>query len=178
MPYNLIAKTIPAVTGGLFDFEAVTIPAAALLQTPAAILAAYIIDQGIGSMTDPADDLDWPLYIAFTPDNDNTKTDLGVVYDTTGLKDGRLMVSGEVVEHQGVQIKIRSRTHLDGWNKLDAISRSLDAVFNDTVIIGANEFLIQNIKRSGLIIPLGVEKGTKNRRLFTANFLLTLGRII
>ncbi len=177
MSYNLISKTIPAVTGGLFDFEGEGVAGAALLTSPAFILASYVIAEGIGSMTDPVDNSDWPLYVSYTPDNDDVKTDLGVMYDTSPLKDGRIS-EGEVINHFGIQLKIRTDNHVQGYVKAEEIANALDEVLNDSIIINSNEYLIHNVSRQGAPISLGVEKGTKNRRLFTVNFLVTMKRVI
>lgn len=176
MGFNLIADIIASVTGGLFQFEKSTIVATALLNSPAFILASYIRSEGIGSLTDPGDDNDWPLYVSYMPDSLSVKNDCGTLYDTSGFKDGRLM-SSKVIEHYGIQLRIRSRTANDGWSKAEEVSVILDTVSNDTIVIGANEYLIYNIKRMGPVISLGVEEGTKNRKLFTVNFLVTLKRI-
>lgn len=176
--YNLIADTIPAVTGGLFNFSVgVPVVTTSLLSTPALIMSTYIIAEGIGSMTLPDDGNDWPLYDSKTPDFKGVKTDLGVVYDTPGIKDGRLM-AGEVIVHHGLQIRIRSGAHVDGWTKLEDIAVQLDNVKNATVTVGANDYLINNVSRTGPVIPLGAEPGTKERRIFVTNFLVTLKRII
>ena len=143
-----------------------------LLTTPAFILGEFIIDQAIGSMTDPDDGLNLPLYISYTPDDsDNSvKTDLGVLYDTTPVKDGRLMI-GPVIAHYGIQLKIRSQKHTVGYAKAEEIAAALDAITNGTITINTEDYIIQNISRTGPPIPLGPEKGTTNRRLRDRDYL-------
>ena len=176
MSYALISgEVIPAVTGGVFSFFRTLTDSDTLLTSPAFILASYIIEQTIGSMTDPADSSDWPLYVSFMPDSSGVKTDAGALYDTSGIKDGRLM-EGQVIQHYGIQLSIRSNTHVAGWAKAEAIASALDAVLNDSVIIDSVEYQIINITRS-LVISLGAEPGTKERRMFTVNFVVTMKRI-
>ena len=167
---------ISAITGGVFSFVRVFSVSATLLTTPAYILASYIIEENIGSMTDPADSGDWPLYISYMPDGFDIETDCGSIYDTSGIKDGRLMI-GPVIEHYGIQLKIRSDVHITGWSKAEAIASALDGVVDDLIEINSVEYRIYNIKRTGPVISLGMELGTKGRRLFTVNFLVTLKRV-
>ena len=64
------------------------------------------------------------------------------------------------------------------YAKAEAIAIALDAVLNGTIIIDSEEYLINNVSRTTQIISLGIEKGTKGRRLFVVNFLMTMKRII
>ncbi len=177
MVYTLISgKVIPAVTGGVFSYVRGLTIDNALLTSPAYILASYIIEQAIGSMTDPVDDNDWPLYVSRMPDGSDIKTNCGTLYDTSGLKDGRL-AEGTVIQHYGLQLRIRSDTHLVGWAKAEAIAIALDGVSNEVLAVGSYNYQIYNIRRMGPVISLGMEIGTKARRLFTVNFLVTLKRI-
>ena len=176
MGYNVIASITPATTGGLFAFEAIGVSGDQLLTSPAYILQQYIIDNAVGSMTDPSAGNAWPLYVSYTPDNDDTKTNLGVLYDTTPIKEGRLM-EGQIVSPFGIQLKIRTQKHIEGYTKAEEIANTLDAVQNNIITIDANDYLIENISRLGAPVSLGIEKGTKERRLFTVNFILTMKRI-
>ena len=148
----------------------------ALLTSPAFTLASYIIENAIGVMTDPADEDDWPLYVSSMPDEPDIETNLGVLYNTTGIKDGRLM-SGVVIKHYGIQLRIRSNIYTIGFAKAETIMVALDSVFPDTIVIDAVTYRIYNVKRMSSVIALGIEKGTKGRFLFTVNFLVTLKRI-
>lgn len=143
-----------------------------LAESPASVLATYIIS--LGEMTTPSDDSSWPLYISHLPETD-INDDAGAVYDTTPLKDGRLM-SGPIVQHYGVQITIRSQSYNDGWDKINDISSQLDNVVQETVTRDSTDYLIENISRGG-INPLGIENGTTRRYLFTENYILTMRQI-
>ena len=118
-----------------------------------------------------------PLYISSMPDGNDIKTNLGVLYDTAPIKDGRLM-TGPVIAHYGIQLRIRSQKHIAGYTKAEEVAAAMDAIQNGTITIDANDFIIQNITRSGPPISLGAEKGTTNRRLFSVNLILTLKRVV
>lgn len=178
MSYDLISgQVIPAVTGGVFSFVRIFLTSATILTSPAYVLASYIIENVIGSMTNPADEDDWPLYVSFMPDNPDIETNLGVLYDGPGMLDGRLM-DGPVIQHHGLQLRIRSESYTIGWAKMEEIVSALDTVIRETITVGGEEYLILNVKRGGLITSLGVEGGTRNRRIFTTDFVITLRRVI
>ena len=142
--------------------------------SPAHILSRYIIDD-IALASDPSDSDDWPMYISSLPDGPQVNTDCAVVYDTSGIKDGRYM-SGEVIIHPGIQIRVRSRNYDTAYNKIEEIALALDAIQNNLIIIGAYEYKILNASRTTPIICIGVDdnSSTKRRSNFTSNFLLTL----
>lgn len=170
---------IPAVTGGVFDVATVLTASDDLLTSPAFVLASYIIAQAIGNMTDPDDSAlpDWPLFVSFMPDTSNVKTECGALYDTSPIKDGRLM-AGQVISHFGIQLKIRSRTQVDGYAKAEAIAVALDTVQNETQVVGSYTYQLYNISRQGSPVSLGMEEGNKGRYLFTVNLVLTMKRVI
>ncbi len=177
MSYDLISgEVIPAVTGGVFSYTRVLTVSDTLLTSPASILAAYIID-GLEDMSDGNSGGTWPLFISAMPDSVNVKEDCGAVYNTTGFKDGRLM-EGQVIQHYGVQLKIRSEDHDTGWAKAEAIASSLDAVYNTLITKDEVEFVLKNISRTSPVISLGLEVGTSRKNLFTVNFILTIKRVI
>lgn len=139
-----------------------------LLTSPASILAAYIIAQGL--VTNPSANSNWPLYVSYVPDS---PTNAGAIFNTSGLKDGRYMI-GTVIQHFGIRIEIRSRNYNTGWAKLEAIATDLDTVQNEIVVIDSKTYLIQNVSRVEPMIPEGTEAGTKKRQLFTHNFRITV----
>ncbi len=177
MSYNLIAETIPAVTGGLFDFERDLTGAedAALGRSVISILRAYIIST-LSLMTLPSDRGSWPLYVANMPDGNDIETNCGCVYDTPGVLDGKLS-SGEVIQHPGIQLRIRSNDYETGYAKTEAIALALDDVSWDTITVSGTTYLLQSVSRTSPVVPLGSERGTKRRFLFTANFLITLKKL-
>jgi len=170
---------ISGITGGVFDFSRVLTAGGVLEVTPAYILASYIIQEGVGDMNDPDSSLGaiWPLYVSYMPDGKNIQTNCGTLYDTSGIKEGRLM-EGEVVEYHGVQLRIRSGEYNEGWAKVEEIVKALDTVRNEIITVSDVEYKICNVMRSGPPVSLGVERGTQGRRLFVANFLLALQKVV
>ena len=147
-----------------------------LLRTPATIVGEYIIAV-LALMTRPSAGDAWPLYISHLPDNDNVETDAGAIYDTSGNKDGRLMI-GPVIQHFGIQIRFRSRDYNTGFEKIEDVAASLDAILRATVIMDTEQYRIQNMTRTTPIISLGLEpESTKRRFLFTVNFIASIKEI-
>ena len=168
---NLIA----AITGGVYyltPLSRVTEGTPKLAVSPASILAYYIINT-LAKMTDPSDGSTWPLWISHMQDK---PSNAGAIYDTSGILEQRQM-SGLVPTHQGIQIRIRAISYETGYAKIEDIASALDEVFDVSVEIDPEEYVIQNISKSSPIVPLGIEVGTKRRFLFTVNYLLTMRKI-
>lgn len=148
----------------------------ALLHSPADVIRWLII--GLGGGTNPDLNLAWPVRAtreADLPDNCIT------VYDTTGRDDGRTMTEGERIEHPGILIRIRSSKPKEGFVKAKAIATLLDeSVRMNSVAIDSSHYLIENVSRTGNVIPLGpAPKDLPNseRSLFTINAVVKLRQL-
>jgi len=137
-------------------------------------------------MSSPADilytlleDLDsfqtWTAFVSYMPDTPDKAI---CIYDTTGVKDGRLMLNGAVIEHPGIQIALRSLDYTEGQAKMAALASVLDGVRNNTVAMGSDEiYSLTNVSRTGTINYLGIEiVNDRRRHLFTVNAILTLSQ--
>lgn len=145
-----------------------------LTDNPAAIIAHYLT--GLALMSVPGAG-DWPLYISHLPDGDNVEDNAGAIYNTTPVKDGRWMVDGSRMQHYGVQITIRSLTEEEGWDKCNILAGQLDIVHNAQTIFDGTTYEIHNVTNPGGINSLGEEIGTKRRKLFTMNFLVSMSKL-
>lgn len=140
-------------------------------MTPnAAIIASLLIAEGYAS--DPEADVvgDWPVYISFLPaEGDNAI----VTYDTAGMLDGRIMGTGEQVEHPGVQVRVRGLDYAATFRKVQEIAEALDTAGGSVVVLEVS-YRIQNISRTGSIMPMGIESEDRPRFHFSINMILTL----
>lgn len=143
-----------------------------VIDSPASVLATYITGQTI--MTAPSAGEDWPLFISNLLDTPNN---LGIIYDTTPSKDGRYMGSGEVFQHYGIEILIRSVDYETGWVKCNEIAGNLDSVTNTLVSKDDIVYKIHNVSRMGGVNSLGIEEGTKRRNMFSMNFMVSITKI-
>jgi hypothetical protein len=146
-----------------------------LEHSPAHILQQLLIDLGKG--TDPTGSSDWPIFYANEPDNPDS---LIVVLDTVGRKDGRSMIGGEVFEHHGTNILVRSAKHPLGYAKIDSIAKALDedvlnSVVTLTAVTGTStaQYIINSISRDSTR-SLGKGPTPSNRNFFDLNALISL----
>lgn len=115
----------------------------------------------------------WTIFVSFLPGEPDEAI---CIYDTAGRLDGRLMPTGEQVEHPGIQIRVRGRDYKDTWDKMDSIVKALDAVRRIPVVFSAEEaYIVHGVSRHGAVIPLGIDEADNHRHYhFTANMTLTL----
>lgn len=114
---------------------------------------------------------DWTCYASFLPDKPYKAV---VVYDTAGTQDARCM-NGQQNEHFGIQVRVRGGDYTETFTKAQAIAAALDAVYGTTVTVDEVDYDVQNVSRTGTIIPLGViEEGEHVVHHFTLNAVLTV----
>jgi hypothetical protein len=102
------------------------------------------------------------------------RDDICAVYDTTPLKDGRIMRTGEVCLHYGIQMKVRAKEYEVGWLQNDTLQRLLCSVHNESVSLGLNQWQLQNLTKASAAF-LGVD--SLRRNIFVANFILTIRQL-
>ncbi len=142
-------------------------------MTPnAQIVSRLIIAAGLGSA--PESSAAWPVYVSFLPaEIDNAVA----VWDTGGTLDGRIMRTGNKVNHPGIQIRVRGPVYPTTFAKIQAIAESLDSVYNDTVSVNGIDYQVQNLSRTSDILPMGLEEGDRKRYHFTVNAILTVKQV-
>jgi hypothetical protein len=143
-------------------------------EIPAAdILRLVLVDADLGESTGSS----WPIYVSFLPGD--APDDSIVVYDTAGVLDGRSMRTGDKFTHPGVQALIRSAKYGNGFHKARRIAGAMDRVKRARVVISSGAFAgtytVDNISRTGDVLPVGVEEeGDRRRHRFTVNAILTV----
>jgi len=135
------------------------------MRSPADILYHHLL--GLSTIGD--------LMVALLRD---TPDDTTSVFDTAGRLDGRLMESGKVIEHYGIQIQVRGKVYLSTFQRALDIADFLDATKKESVAIGSDEvYTIWNVSRTGAIVPVGIETVDDRRRhLFTLNYVITVSQ--
>jgi hypothetical protein len=147
-----------------------------LTQSPAFILAALLRSKGVVVL--PGSTGMWPCYIGSMPDGDNVPDECVSIRDMPGIKEGRDMASGLVLERFGVQIKVRatSTDYNGGWQQLDAIMLALDKVVSQSVQTDTSHFYTIPAITRGSPLPMGQEpitESTKRRWFFALNATFT-----
>ena len=147
---------------------------AAISDSPASILSAYLIET-LGLFKDPANSpSDWPLFISSLPDGTNLPNNVASIYDRTGDTDGRIMSSVKTIVHYGIQIVLRVVNYSDGWTMGTAILEAFETVNQEFQDVSGKTYIIENITRTTQLTPTGVESGSKRRDLFSLNFITTI----
>ncbi len=142
-----------------------------LTHSPADIMRYLLIDKSLGTL--PTSEDDWPIYANSEPDKpDNCIT----VYDTSNLKHGRTQVDGEVQEHHGIQVRIRSHTDTVAYIKARLIAVTLDSsTYRESVTIEASQYCVHSFTRTSDVIAIGKETITPSKRhVLTLNGLVML----
>lgn len=146
-----------------------------LHYSPADIVAQLIVNLGHGVAIDE-DPAIWPVYVAGEPDTpDNCIT----VYDTQSRDHGRSLVTGERQEHHGIQVRVRSEDHRQGFAKIRAIAVAFDQdVYLDGVTLEEYDYRIQAITRVGDPLCLGKDGADSRRSLFTLNCIVSVRELV
>jgi hypothetical protein len=150
-----------------------------LANSPADVVRYVLIALGLGTLP-PANPVEgtWPIS---ANQELNSPDGVVVIYDTTGNKDARSMIDGEVTEHPGIQIRVREDTDLAAQTQAELIKVAVDqqvAGYNVQILNGltnvVHNFTVMNISRSGNPIQVGNESPTSRRRLYTINATVTV----
>lgn len=150
----------------------------ALTNSPADVVRYALIAGGLGTL--PLSEGLWPIFAWQEPDQPD---DVVTVYDTSGVVQGRSHNDGQVLEHYGVQIRVRTSIPKNGNTKIRAILEFLDRTINQTVVnvpydtgTGYSVYCIHAVSRSGTILSLGKDTPTTKRTLFTVNVSVSLSQ--
>lgn len=116
-----------------------------------------------------------PVFVSFWPD---TPDESIAIFDTAGRLDGRIMRTGEQIEHPGIQIQVRGLDYSQTFDRAREIALFLDSVKKETVAIDSDEvYVLHNVSRTGAIIPVGIETVESRRRyIFTINAVTTISQ--
>ena len=144
-------------------------------NTPADLIRQALVDNA--TFTLPSAASAWPLYVDQFPDLpgqvDDHQINAACVYDTGGTSDGRLMGTGQHIQHPGWQLRVRGRVHRDVYNKIKRAKEYLETVRRLTVEMPPFLYTIEAISLRGNILSLGRELGAKGRVEFTINGTIT-----
>ena len=93
------------------------------------------------------------------------------ITDTVGTMDGRL-TDGEVIEHPGLQLRVRHRKPEVARQKIVDAVRVIDAALRTQVEVAESAYRVDNISRTSNVIPLGVQEDQMQH--FTVNMIVTI----
>lgn len=96
-----------------------------------------------------------------------------VVFNTTAVQDGRLMRTGQKIDHPGASIQIAAKTQEQGYAKAWEICAFLDKLHNQDVVTPGGSARICAISRKGRPIYVGLIPGGRFT-LHTINLTMTI----
>jgi hypothetical protein len=147
-----------------------------LADSPEEIVRQLLVDLHLATDPPPApttgEDTSWPV---FSPNEPTSPDNAITVQGTTGVKQARTMQDGDLVEHHGIQIRVRGQDNDTGFLKARALAIALDqTVYHNVVHVGSNNYHVQCINRQGDVMRLGRESPISSRYLFTINGLMAV----
>lgn len=142
-----------------------------LQHSPADLVRSLLLELELGfDYVD--DDTDWAAFTDGEPDlPDNCIT----VYGTAGRDQGSEMIEGERAEHHGFQVRVRSKTHTQGYVKARDIASAIDR--NSSLIPITLEdvgYLVWKATRTSDVLPIGKDAPNSKRNLFTINGVISV----
>lgn len=147
-----------------------------LLHSAADIVRQLLVDMEL--CVDYVDDkTSWAAFASGEPD---LPDDCVTVYDTEGRQHGRDMVVNLREEHEGFQVRVRSRNHQRGFAKAKEIGIAFDQSVSDVQVGLLDEegdtvsYLVDAITRTGVVLSIGKDAPNSKRNLFTINAIVSL----
>lgn len=147
-------------------------------HSPADILRHALVIAGAGTLRSVAPAGAWPVFVGNLPDQPDSAICL---YDTGGLRDGRLMGGasggGRSITHPGWQIRVRSASPLDAWAKAREIVEILDGIKAFECPIGSAGYTIASVTQTSDLLSFqwAAEQKVTRREQITFNGTITIG---
>ena len=146
-----------------------------LRHSPAQIFRALLVSMDHLVVTNPNVGVLWPVFVSEMPDDQDNCV---VICDTGGKYDGRIQRTGDVLTHQGVQVRVRSQNYQDASQKTSYIVKAVDHhTLRGMVQIDDDKYMVQSINRTTNIMPMPPEEHRKRRVSFVFNARMTIWRI-
>ena len=129
-----------------------------VIHSPAEVVQQLLIDAGLG--TDPDDGEAYPVYSTNEPDGAD---EVITVYDTAGTPQGDIQYSGESILYDGIQIRVRARSHRNyGWRLATDIRDYLSQGVSYTeVSLEGVRYIVYSFNRIGPVLSLGKDPAVK-----------------
>lgn len=138
-----------------------------MTHVPSRILRQLLIDANLASGGGAV----WPAF--YTGEGDLPDKCI-VLTDTVGVVDDEDM-HGNIDEHYGFQLMVRSAVPDDGWLKIDALRQYLaGSVYDTWVTVGASAYVVHALAKLSAVNSLGKDRPNSNRSMFTVNGLASI----
>lgn len=148
----------------------------ALAHSQSEVIRKALVNLSLGTDANLSPLQAWPVYANGEPDTPDSAI---TVYDSAGRDGGREMINGERQEFHGFQVRVRAAARNTGYAKARAIAVAMDeSVYQNSVVIGANTYLLHSIFRTSDVLDIGRERPTSERRIFTINGLAMIRQTV
>jgi len=142
-----------------------------LLNSPASIVRAWLVEQLLGSM--PSAGTAWPIFVSHLPDGDGLGNAV-CVYDS-GMNGHGELPDGQAVQHYRIQLRIRSEQSAVGRTKLGQLLNALSSLRDEKLTLGIHRYEIVNAVQRGSTYG-GVDE--QRRNTFLGNCSLNIYRLV
>jgi len=143
-------------------------------HSPAQVIAKLLFDQGVFDAP-PSDE--WPLYVGHLP-GDKTVRQAASIVDTAAQMEGRILATGEVIEHPGLQIRTRSSSHPSAYQKVVQAAEALSGVNRIGVRMeDGTWYTVHAASRFSSILAMGLEEETRLWN-FSVNYTITISDLL
>lgn len=146
-----------------------------LLHSPATILQVWAVKNRLGS--DPIlspDWKEWPVFVGSFPDTQKVPDKAICIYDTSGFLDGRCMRTGNVLVHEGINIRVRGTEDYDSQYLMARnLFEKLAKIRNDPVVVKTRGYRIKSFSHTTPIASVG-ETELRARKSFVLNGLVSI----
>ena len=134
-------------------------------HTPAEMILKYIRDSGLAT--------GWATTYAKMPVE---PVNIISVFDNMSQLDGKIMRTGQTVEHPGIQVRVRSEPYKDGWLKAQAILESMSQMLRETIVLTNPDqvYKIQAFTVTGSLMYIGQAEKQQGQN-FTFNGTISFG---
>jgi len=139
---------------------------------PSAVVADYVIET-LSLFTNVTSLSTWPLYRSTLPDDDSLSDNIAAIYDISADLKTKQM-DGGFVQRYGIRFAVRAKDYDTGYQKAKNLLNSVQTTHAASVTVGGTTFIIDNFSSTTGVESLGVEKGSKQRYIFTTDFLVTI----
>lgn len=140
-----------------------------MTHSPARIVAALLVELSLAIERDGVKP--WPVSTSNEFDSPDNAI---VVRDAVGQSDGRAMPTGQRLNLDGFQVRIRGESFAVAYAKANAIQLAFaEDVENVVVHVDSSRYLVHCLSKIGDVLDVGKDKPASSRHAFTLNALLT-----
>lgn len=145
------------------------------LHTTAQIIQYLFMNLGIGTDAELSPQQSWPIYASGEPD---TPDEVLTIYNTSNQQDGRSQIDGEMYQHYGFQVRVRSTSPTQAAIKaLDIANQMAEVVNTNVVSIDSANYVVEAISQKTGVLDGGKEIPTSDRNFCTINAIASIRRV-